>query len=93
MKTSEKEYLERIRVVMKRRRIALALKQNDAAVQSGVNLNTLRHFEQKGEISLENLLCLMHVYKMDLRMVRSIEDMSWWSVDELENAERKKTVR
>lgn len=93
MIASEKEYLERIRVVMKRRRVALALKQRDAAAQSGVNLNTLRHFEQKGEISLENLLRLMHVYTMDLRLVRSIEDMSWWSVTELENAEKKRTVR
>ena len=89
----EKEYLERIRVVMKRRRIALALKQNEAAMRSGVNLNTLRHFEQKGEISLENLLRLMNVYTMDVRIVRCVEDMSWWSVVELENAEKKKTVR
>jgi len=89
----EKEYLERIRVIMKRRRIALALKQNDAAIRSGVNLNTLRHFEQKGEISLESFLRLMHVYAMDVRMVRCVEDVSWWSVTELENAEKKKTVR
>jgi transcriptional regulator with XRE-family HTH domain len=89
----EKEYLERIRVLMKRRRVALAFKQNDAARMSGVNVNTLRHFEQKGEISLENLLMLMHAYKMDLRIVQCIEDMSWWSVAELEKAERNKTVR
>lgn len=93
MISPEKEYLERIRVVMKRRRIALAFKQSDAAARSGVNLNTLRHFEQKGEISLENILRLMHVYKMDIRTVRCIEDMGWWSVGELENAEKKRTVR
>lgn len=89
----EKEYLERIRVVLKRRRVSLSLKQSDAAKQSGVNINTLRHFEQSGEISLENLLRLLYVYKMDMRLMRFIEDMSWWSVDELENAETKKTVR
>jgi hypothetical protein len=89
----EKEYLERIRMVMKRRRVGISLKQSDAAKRSGVNINTLRYFEQKGEISLENLLRLMNVYKMDIRMVRCLEDMSWWSVDELENAENKKKVR
>ena len=89
----EKEYLERIRVVMKRRRIALGFKQNEAAIRSGVNLSTLRHFEQKGEISLENLLRLMNVYMMDVRMMRCVEDISWWSVEELENAEKKKSVR
>jgi hypothetical protein len=36
---------------------------------------------------------LMHAYKMDLRIVQCIEDMSWWSVAELEKAERNKTVR
>ncbi|MDD5672776.1 MAG: helix-turn-helix transcriptional regulator [Chitinivibrionales bacterium] len=89
----EKEYLERIRVLMKRRRIALSLKQNEAAKRSGVNINTLRYFEQRGEISLENLLRLMNVYKMDTRLVHGIEDMSWWSINELENAEKKKKVR
>ena len=89
----EKEYLERIRVMMKRRRIALSLKQNDAANRSGINISTLRHFEQKGEISLENFLRLMNVYTMDSRVVRCIEDMSWWSVNELENAEKKKKIR
>jgi transcriptional regulator with XRE-family HTH domain len=78
---------------MKRRRIALGFKQNEAAIRSGVNLSTLRHFEQKGEISLENLLRLMNVYMMDVRMMRCVEDISWWSVEELENAEKKKTVR
>jgi transcriptional regulator with XRE-family HTH domain len=89
----EKEYLERIRVVMKRRRVALSLKQSEAARKSGVNISSLRHFEQKGEISLEHFLMLLHAYTMDTRIVRSIEDMSWWSVDELEKAERKRTVR
>jgi transcriptional regulator with XRE-family HTH domain len=93
MTSFEKEYLERVRVVMKSRRIALGLKQSDAATRSGVNLNTLRHFEQKGQISFENLLRLLHVYGMVLRVVKCLEDMSWWSVDELERAEEKKTVR
>jgi transcriptional regulator with XRE-family HTH domain len=93
MISPEKEYLERIRIIMKRRRIALRLKQSDSAKRSGVNINTLRHFEQSGEISLENLLRLMNVYKMDLRIVQCFEDMSWWSIDELKNAEEKKTVR
>lgn len=93
MIATEKEYLERIRMLMKRRRIAVGFKQKDAARMSGVNINTLRHFEQRGEISLENILMLMHAYNMDARVVQSIEDMSWWSVTELERAEKNKTVR
>ena len=93
MISSEKEYMERIRVVLKNRRIGLGLKQSDAAKRSGVSLSTLRIFEQKGQISLEHLLMLLHVYNMDLRVVKCFEDMSWWSVDELERAETKKTVR
>jgi len=93
MISSEKEYLARIRVVMKNRRIAIGFKQKEAAKRSGVNLFTLQRFEQKGDISLENLFRLLHVYNMDRRIISSFEDMSWWSVDELERAETKKKVR
>lgn len=88
-----KEYLERVRLLMKDRRIALSLKQKDAAEKSGVNIRTLQHFEQTGEISFENLVKLFGLYKMDRKVIFSIEDRSWWTVDELERAEKKSKVR
>lgn len=93
MLSATKEYLERVRLLMKDRRIALSIKQKDAAEKSGVNIRTLQHFEQTGEISFENLIRLFHLYKMDRKVISCIEDRSWWSVDELERAENKSKVR
>jgi transcriptional regulator with XRE-family HTH domain len=78
---------------MKARRIALSLKQKNAAERSGVNLRTLQYFEQKGEISFENLLKLMVLYRMDKRVIMCIEDRTWWTVEELERSETKSKVR
>ena len=93
MVSLEKEYLHEIRDLFKDRRIALGLKQVDAASRSGVNISTLRLFEKSGQISLINLLKISVLYKMDRRIVESLTDRSWWSIGELERAERFKTVR
>ena len=89
----EKEYLLQIRDLFKDRRIALGLKQVEAASRSGVNIATLRLFEKSGQISLANLLKISVLYKMDRYLVESVTDRSWWSITELERAERLKTVR
>ncbi len=89
----EKEYLLQIRDLFKDRRIALGLKQVEAASRSGVNIATLRLFEKSGQISLANLLKISVLYKMDRHLVESVTDRSWWSIAELERAERLKTVR
>ena len=89
----EKEYLLQIRDLFKDRRIALGLKQVEAASRSGVNIATLRLFEKSGQISLSNLLKISVLYKMDRRLMVSVTDRSWWSITELERAERFKTVR
>ena len=89
----EKEYLLQIRNLFKDRRIALGLKQVEAASRSGVNIATLRLFEKSGQISLANLLKISVLYKMDRHLVESVTDRSWWSITELERAERLKTVR
>lgn len=93
MKSLEKEYLLLIRDLFKDRRIAIGLKQVEAASRSGVNISTLRLFEKNGQISLINLLKISVLYKMDRRLVESVTDRSWWSIAELERAERFKTVR
>ncbi len=89
----EKEYLYQIRDVFKERRIALELKQVEVASRSGVNIATLRLFEKSGQISLINLLKLSVLYKMDRHITSAVTDRSWWSITELERAERFKTVR
>ena len=89
----EKEHLKRVRDLMKERRIALLYKQVDAARRSGVNIATLRKFEQSGAISFYNLLKLMVLYKMDSKVMDCIEDRRWWTIEELQRAEKQRTVR
>ena len=89
----EKEYLLEIRDLFKDRRIAMGLKQVEAASRSGVNISTLRLFEKSGQVSLSNLLKISVVYKMDRRLLESLTDRRWWSIKELERAERFNTVR
>ncbi len=93
MLSLNKEYLTRVRLLMKDRRVALKLKQKEAAARSGVNIRTLQHFEQTGEIHFSNLVKLLVLYKMDERVVRSIEDRTWWTVEEIERSENRKKVR
>jgi DNA-binding XRE family transcriptional regulator len=93
MVSASQEYLERVKTLMKERRIALSLTQKDAAERSGVNLRTLQHFEQTGEINFEKLLKLFVLYRMDKRVMMHIEDRSWWTVEELERSETKSKVR
>ena len=89
----EKEYLLQVRDLFKDRRIALGLRQVEVASRSGVNISTLRLFEKSGQISLLNLLKISVLYRMDHRLVESVTDRSWWTIKELERAERFKTVR
>jgi len=89
----EKEYLYDTKNVLKERRIALRLKQVDAASRSGVNIATLRLFEKTGNISYYNLLKLLVLYRMDLKFISALTDRSWWTIQELERAEKFKSVR
>lgn len=93
MISAQKEYLLRIRDLMKNRRVAVALKQSEAAARAGIKLRTVQHFEQTGEISLEKLIKLLIAYRMDPKFIASLEDRSWWTLEEIERAETKRTVR
>lgn len=93
MISREKEHQERVRALMKERRISLKLKQIDAAKRSGVNVRTLQHFEQTGEIHFFNLLKLLILYDLDRRVVDCILDRSGWTLEEIERAEKRKKVR
>lgn len=87
------ENLEKIRNVLKERRIVINMTQKEAALKSGVKLRTIQHFEQKGDISLINLLKLMSVYRMDERLMKCLEDRTWWTIEQLERAEKRKRAR
>lgn len=84
------ENLEKIQKVFKERRIVMNMTQKEAARKSGMNLRTLQHFEQKGNISLINLLKLLGIYRMDERLLKCIEDRTWWTMEQLERAESRK---
>ena len=93
MKSLERQYLDRIQYLMKQRRVALRMKQTEAARRAGINLRTLQQFEQTGSISLLRLLKLMVTYRMDRSFLRFLDDRSGWSIEELQRAETRKTVR
>jgi transcriptional regulator with XRE-family HTH domain len=93
MISASRESLRRIRVVLKERRIALAWKQSEAAARAGVKLRTLQRFEQSGDISLEKLMKLLVLYRLDQRILQAFEDRGAWSIEELERAETRKKIR
>jgi len=93
MKAASKQNIEKIASLMKMRRIALELKQSEAALKAGVTLGTLRKFEQTGEISLERFLKLSRVYRMDSQLMNFLEQRDFWAMEEIKRAETKKTVR
>lgn len=93
MKAASKQYIERISVIMKKRRIALDMKQSEAAEKAGISLGTLRKFEQSGEISLERFFKLCRIYQMDFHIMAAIENRDWWALEEIKKAESKRTVR
>ena len=80
---------------MRNRRLATGLTQQGLAKRSGVNLATLRKFEQKGVISLESFLRLAMVLDTLEDMVKAIElpVTEYSSIDEVLETERKKPPR
>lgn len=93
MLSRENEYLLSIRDLCKERRIAMRFKQTEAASRSGVNISTLRHFEKTGKISLLNLLNLLVLYRMDRQFMSHLTDRSGWTIEQLERAEKFRSVR
>lgn len=93
MIAASKQYIKQIAQFMKKRRIALELKQSDASEKAGISLGTFRKFEQTGEISLERFLKLCRIYRMDTHFMHFFEQRDFWALEEIERAEHKKTVR
>ena len=87
------ENLDKINYVLKERRVVMNMTQKEVAFRSDVNIRTLQHFEQKGDISLINFIKLLGLYRMDERFLKCIEDRSWWTIEQLERAEKRKRAR
>ena len=93
MKSASVQNTERIASLLRQRRVAMGLKQTQAAEMAGVAAPTLRLFEQTGQISLERLMRLCRVYRMDTNVMSGFESREWWSLEEIKDAETKRTVR
>ncbi|MFH1761996.1 MAG: helix-turn-helix transcriptional regulator [bacterium] len=93
MITASRQHIKRIADLLKKRRIALSLKQKQAAVRAGISLGTLRKFEQTGEVSLERFMKLCRIYRMDVQIMNAMEQRDWWALEEIKRAETRKTVR
>ena len=87
------ENIEIIRDLLKERRIVLNQTQKEASMRSGVNLETLRYFEQTGKISLLNFLKLLNIYQMDQRVIECLKNRSWWTLEQLKMADKRKRAR
>jgi len=83
---------EQVAKAMKRRRLALGYKQADAAAKTGINLNTLRKFEQTGRMSLERFLKLCMMYQMDDQVMNAIESQDS-RTSETKRVDAKKVAR
>lgn len=84
---------EQLAVDMRQRRIALELTQEGLASRAGVNLFTLRKFEQKGLVSLESFLKIAMVLGVLDQLVAAIKPMNtvFSNIDEVIAAQQKPT--
>lgn len=82
---SPREGLHKIKSLIKKRRLDLNLSQVMLAERAGVNLFTLRKFEQQGKISLTSFLKITLVLDLLPDMIKSLEDkkIEFSSMDEL----------
>ncbi len=87
MKSIENEHIDRIKKLMKERRVALKFKQIDAAEHAGVSVRIVQQLEQQGKISLLNFFKLMVVYKLDLNFWKFLNDKEGWTLEEIQRAE------
>ena len=76
---------------MRQHRLALTLTQADLALHSGVNLSTLRKFEQKGRISLESFLKIVSALGILDKIVEAVKPINrpFASIDDVINAQHK----
>lgn len=72
---------------VKNRRLELNLTQNGLATRSGVNIESYRKFERKGEISLQSLVKLAFALNMTDDFSSLFAQKQYQSLDELLGSE------
>lgn len=72
------------------KRLMLGLTQEGLSLRAGVALATLRKFEQRGHISLESFLKVLHALNLLERVVEAStpEQNNFTSIDEVIKAEK-----
>lgn len=78
---------------LKELRLLKKMKRTTLAERSGVSTASLIRFEQKGLVSLENLLKLMHALGRLEEMGKLLHPPPAQSIDELEQQEKKRLQR
>jgi len=75
----------------KQRRLQLNITQQELAERSGVSFGSVKRFEQKGEVSLKNLLHIAVVLQSVAEFAQLFPADSYRSIDEL--IEQRKTQK
>lgn len=83
---------KKIAQYLQQQRVSLGLTQSGLALRSGVNLSTLRKFEQKGLISLESLLKLSLVLGVLDKLVSALQpsNPAFLTIDDVIAAQKKR---
>jgi transcriptional regulator with XRE-family HTH domain len=93
MKAMSKNLALQTARAMKKRRVALNMKQIEAAAKSGIALGTLQKFERTGNISLERFFRLCHIYRIENQIIAAVEQRDSWTLEQIKRADSKKIVR
>lgn len=80
---SPKEVADDIAVRAKQRRLQMNITQKELAVRSGVSFGSIKRFEQKGQVSLKNLLQIAVVLRSLDEFGELFKAESYRSIDEM----------
>lgn len=82
-KKTVKDICQSIAIRVKSRRLEMNLTQNGLSARSGVNIETYRKFERKGEISLQNLVKIAFVMDVTTDFDTIFAQKQYQSLDDL----------
>jgi len=90
---TEKEIIQQISSALRARRVAIGITQQEAAKRAGLSPRTIQNIETKGIISLQNLVKLLFVYRMETVVLDSFKNKDGLKLDEIKRAEKNVRVR
>ena len=82
-KKTVKDICQSIAIRVKSRRLEMNLTQKGLSARSGVNIETYRKFERKGEISLQNLVKIAFVMDVTTDFDTIFSQKQYQSLDDL----------